>query len=153
MDDIISAVEEVNEQVRTRNLILTELKEHLLQAQQRMKNQVDRHRREVILEVGEMVYLKLRPYKLHSLAKKINEKLSPRFYCPFKILEKIGPVAYRLELPVGACIHSVFHVSQLRKCLLPTTTAQNLPPFLTQDLELQVEPEAVRQTRKLISGK
>lgn len=78
-----------------------------------------------------MVYLKLRPYKLHSLAKKINEKLSPRFYGPFKILEKIGPVAYRLELPVGARIHSVFHVSQLRQCLQPTTPTQDLPPLLT----------------------
>jgi len=118
-----------------------------------MKNQADRHRRELTFEIGEMVYLKLQPYKLRSLAKKINEKLSPRFYGPYKILEKIGPVAYRLELPVGARIHSVFHVSQLRKCLLPTTSAQNLPPFLTQELELQVEPEAVRQIRKLINGK
>lgn len=41
MDDTASAVEEVNEQVRTRNLILTELKNHLVHAQQRMKNQVD----------------------------------------------------------------------------------------------------------------
>jgi len=153
MDDTTSAVQEVNEQVRIRNLILTELKEHLLQAQQRIKNQADRHRRELTFEIAEMVYLKLQPYKLRSLAKKINEKLSPRFYGPYKILEKIGPVAYWLELPVGARIHSVFHVSQLRKCLLPTTPAQNLPPFLTQELELQVEPEAVRQIRKLINGK
>lgn len=153
MDDTTSAVQEVNEQVHTRNLIFTELKEHLLQAQQRIKNQADRHHRELTFEIAEMVYLKLRPYKLRSLAKKINEKLSPRFYGPFQILEKIGPVAYWLELPVRARIHSVFHVSQLRKCLLPTTPAQNLPPFLTQELELQVEPEAVRQIRNLINGK
>ncbi|KAH0773802.1 hypothetical protein KY290_010939 [Solanum tuberosum] len=80
MDDTTSAVEEVNEQVRTKNLILTKLNEHLLQAQQRMKNQADRHRRELTFEIGELVYLKLRAYKLRSLAKKINEKLSPRFY-------------------------------------------------------------------------
>ena len=65
-----------------------------------MKIQVDRHRRELTFEIGELVYLKLRPYKLCSLANKINEKLTPRIYGPYKILENIGSVAYRLKLPV-----------------------------------------------------
>ena len=105
MNDTTFSVEWVNEQGRTRNLILTIHKEHLLQAQQRTNNQDDRHRGELTFEIGEVVYLKLRPYKLRSLAKKINEKLSPHFYGPYKILEKIGSVSYQLELPVGTCIH------------------------------------------------
>ena len=86
----------------------------MLQAQQRTNNQADRHRGELTFEIGEVVYLKLRPYKIRSLSKQINEKLSPCFYGPYKFLEKIGPVAYRLELPVGTRIHLMFHVSQLR---------------------------------------
>ncbi|XP_021991724.1 uncharacterized protein LOC110888508 [Helianthus annuus] len=49
-------------------------------------------------------------------------KLSPRFIGPFKIIERVGKVAYRLELPEELCrIHGMFHVSQLRKCLAEET--------------------------------
>ncbi|GJV90520.1 hypothetical protein Tco_1538333 [Tanacetum coccineum] len=45
-------------------------------------------------------------------------KLAPRFVGPFEIVERIGPVAYRLRLPQElSCIHDVFHVSNLKKCL------------------------------------
>ena len=45
-------------------------------------------------------------------------KLSPQFFGPFKILQKVGPIAYRLELPPHSKIHPVFHVSHLRKHLI-----------------------------------
>ncbi|GJV79500.1 hypothetical protein Tco_1515370 [Tanacetum coccineum] len=45
-------------------------------------------------------------------------KLAPRFVGPFKILERIGPVAYRLRLPEElSSVHDTFHVSNLKKCL------------------------------------
>jgi hypothetical protein len=46
-----------------------------------------------------MVYPKIQPYKLKSLAKRMNQKLSPRFYGPYEIGQKIGAVAYKLKLP------------------------------------------------------
>jgi hypothetical protein len=49
--------------------------------------------------VGDMVYPKIQPYKLKSLAKTMNQKLSPRFYGPYEIEQKIGAVAYKLKLP------------------------------------------------------
>jgi len=69
------------------------------------------------MEVGDTTYIKISPYKLKSLAKKMNEKLSPRYYGPYKIAECIGEVTYRLDLPYTYRIHPVFHVSQLKKNL------------------------------------
>lgn len=49
-------------------------------------------------------------------------KLNPRYIGPFQILERIGPVAYRLELPQELSkVHDVFHVSNLKKCLSDET--------------------------------
>ncbi|EXC06937.1 hypothetical protein L484_007617 [Morus notabilis] len=59
--------------------------------------------------------LKLCPYHQVSLARRRNEKLSPRFYGPFAITARVGPVAYHLCLPKEAAIHPVFHISQLRR--------------------------------------
>ena len=66
--------------VAGRDVVLDELKENLRLAQQRMKLLADKHRRELTFEVGDWVYLKIQPYRLKSLAKKRNEKLSPRFF-------------------------------------------------------------------------
>ena len=94
-----SSVEEVNQLVQERDMMLAEIREQLLKAQNRMQSQADKHRRELELEVGEKVFLKIQPYKLKSLAKRQNQKLSPRYYGPFEVLEKVGSVGYKLLLP------------------------------------------------------
>ena len=103
-----TANQEVESVLLQRDAILAELKCHLHRAQQKMKGRVDSKHQEVQWSVGEFVYVKLRPYRQSSLARRVNEKLSPRFYGPFKILHKIGPVAYKLELPNTARIHLIF---------------------------------------------
>ncbi|CAH9083722.1 unnamed protein product [Cuscuta europaea] len=133
--------------------MLEELKGNLAQAQNLMQQQANKHRREMELTEGDSVYLKIQPYKLQSLAKRINQKLSPRFYGPFQILEKIGPVAYKLKLPENSRIHPVFHVSLLKKALAPTTVCQDLPKCLNEELELQVIPEEVVESRRNQEGK
>ncbi|GKG41244.1 hypothetical protein Tco_0470456, partial [Tanacetum coccineum] len=71
--------------------------------------------------VGDYVLLKVLPWKgVVRFGKK--GKLAPRFVRPFEILEKIGPVTYRLDLPVELNgVRDTFHVSNLKKCLADPT--------------------------------
>ena len=85
--------------------------QHLLCAQDRMKHRIDKGRSERVFSVGDKVFLKLQPYVQSSLMRRANHKLSFRFFGPYKILEKLGLVAYKLELPPSSSIHPVFHVS------------------------------------------
>ena len=123
-----------------RDAILDELKTHLLRAQSKMKVVADAHRRDVQFEEGDMVYLKIQPYRQRSLENCRNEKLAPKYYGPYEVLKKIGAVAYKLKLPSYATIHPVFHVSQLRNAVGATHLPQPLLLQLAADMELQVEP-------------
>jgi hypothetical protein len=60
--------------------------------------------------MGDMVYLKLYPFRHTAFGLQKNLKLTAKYYGPVKILAKIGHAAYRLQLPVSADIHNVFHV-------------------------------------------
>ena len=90
------------------------LRERLAQAHNRMKQMADRGRTPREFQVGEFVLLKLQPYAQNTLVNRPYPKLSFKFFGPFKIVARIGVVAYRLELPENAQIHPVFHVSQLK---------------------------------------
>jgi hypothetical protein len=95
--------------------ILKLLKENLQTAQNRQKISADRHRIERSFEVGDLVFLRLQPYKQSSLKKSGAEKLKPKFYGPYRIMRRVGEVAYNLELPEGSKIHNVFHMSCLKR--------------------------------------
>ena len=147
-----SAVGLLEESLMERDAILDDLRGHLLKAQQRMKQQEDAHRRDVEFKVGEQVYLKLQPYRQSSVARRMNEKLSPRFFGPFEIIQKVGKVAYKLQLPPTAKIHNVFHVSQLKAAIGTSLPPSTIPPQLTSDMVLETEPEAVLGVRNVAHG-
>nr|GEV61677.1 putative mitochondrial protein [Tanacetum cinerariifolium] len=78
----------------------------------------------------------------------LNEKLAPRYFGPFKVLEKIGTVAYWLKLPDTASIHPVFHVSQLKKVVGDEVAETDFPKELTEDMEMRVQPQEVLGVRE-----
>jgi hypothetical protein len=93
------------------------IRNNLKEAQSRQKSYADTRRRELTFVVGDYVYLNVSPMRG---VKRFNQKgkLAPRYVGPFKILERRGEVACRLELPESLVgVHDVFYVSQSNKCL------------------------------------
>ncbi|KAL4018588.1 hypothetical protein IC575_022188 [Cucumis melo] len=127
---------ELETMLKERDLALNAIKENLCTAQNGRKKMADQKRIELKFKVEDEVYLKLRPYRQHSLARKKCEKLAPRYYGPYRIKEEIGKVAYRLELPLEATIHDVFHISQLKLKLGKQQGVQHQHPMLTEEFEL-----------------
>ncbi|TYK23464.1 putative retroelement pol polyprotein [Cucumis melo var. makuwa] len=138
----------VEEMLQERDLVLVSLREHLRLAQEQMKLYADRKRRADEFSVGEYVFLRIRPYRQITVRSRRNEKLAPRFYGPYKIIEKIGPVAYRLQLPENSRIHSLFHVSQLRKMMGQHADSQPTIQFIDENYMWKSEPEEAIEYRK-----
>ena len=89
------------------------IREILKVANDRQKSYADMKRKDIRYEIGEKVFLKVSPWKKGMRFRK-KDKLSPRFIGPHEMIEKVGPVAYRLSLPPDLeKIHNVFHVSML----------------------------------------
>ncbi|GJX36051.1 reverse transcriptase domain-containing protein [Tanacetum coccineum] len=96
---------------------IVQIKNRLLTARSRQKSYADRRLKPLEFEVGDMVLLKVSLWKGDVHCRK-RGKLSPRYIGPFKIVARVCPVAYTLELPEELKgIHSTFHVSNLKKCL------------------------------------
>ena len=112
-----------------------------------MKQQADQHRSERSFDVGDWVFLRLQSYKKMSLkqAKKDN-KLLPKYYGPYKVLQKIGTMAYKLELPASSQVHPIFHVSCLKKVIGENLPVQTIFPELDEEGKFILEPEAVTET-------
>ncbi|GKB94212.1 putative reverse transcriptase domain-containing protein [Tanacetum coccineum] len=100
---------------------ISQIKDRLKAARDRQKSYADKRRKPLEFSVGDHVLLKVSPWKgVIRFGKKGN--LAPRFVGPFQIVEKVGPVAYRLDLPEELNgVHDTFHVSNLKKCLADPT--------------------------------
>lgn len=90
---------------------INHLKHHLHLAQKQMNTQADKRRSGRIFEVGDCVYVKLQPYRQNSLHAQFYHKLSPKYFGPFQVLQKVGAVGYKFVFPGETKIHFAFHVS------------------------------------------
>ncbi|KAA0047134.1 Retrovirus-related Pol polyprotein from transposon 297 family [Cucumis melo var. makuwa] len=143
-----------SELVQTTNVAIQKIRARMLTAQSRQKSYADVRRKDLEFEVGDMVFLKVAPMKgVLRFAKK--GKLSPRFVGPFEILERIGPVAYRLALPPSlVAVHDVFHISMLRKYVTDPTHVVDFEPLqISENLSYEEQPVEVlaREVKKLHS--
>ena len=114
-----------------------------------MKTQADKKRTERHFAVGDKVFLKLQPYAQSSVVRRATHKLAFKYLGPYVVLQKIGSVAYRLELPDTSRIHPVFLVSQLKPCVPPLHKVHTELP--SPDTKLQF-PVQVLQKRTIKRG-
>jgi hypothetical protein len=112
-----------------------------------MKKYADANRSERTFQVGDLVYLKMQPYRETALGLRNALKLTSKCYGPFIVLQKIGSVAYRLQLPPSSQIHDVFHVNQLKKHLGKEAIPNPNLPLVTSSGKVKIAPAAILQHR------
>ncbi|KAI3686136.1 hypothetical protein L1987_79809 [Smallanthus sonchifolius] len=142
----------LEEQFLERDNVLTLLKTNLLKAQSRMKLAADKHRKDVHFLIDDWVYVKLQPYRQGSVRLRRHHKLGRRYFGPYRIIAKIGEVAYKLDLPATTKIHPVFHVSLLRKCIGKPVTQITPLHLVDSTSSLILQPQKVLQTRTVYKG-
>ncbi|GKA56374.1 putative reverse transcriptase domain-containing protein [Tanacetum coccineum] len=147
-DAQLTSLENVHE--TTKKII--QLKKHIQAARDRQKSYADRRCKPLEFEVGDKVMLKVSPWKgVIHFGKR--GKLNPRYITLFKILAKVGTLAYRLELPEQLSrVNSTFHVSNLKKCLVDKPLAIPLDEIQIDDqLNFIEEPVEImdREVKRL----
>ncbi|KAL0539383.1 hypothetical protein IC582_023595 [Cucumis melo] len=132
------------ELVQSTNEAIQKIRSRMHTAQSRQKSYADVRRKDLEFEVGDKVFLKVAPMR-GVLRFARRGKLSPRFVGPFEILERIGPVAYRLALPPSlSTVHDVFHVSMLRKYVSdPSHVVDYEPLEIDENLSYVEQPVEV----------
>ncbi|CAA7017816.1 unnamed protein product [Microthlaspi erraticum] len=95
-----------------------------------MKQTADKKRRHVEFNVGDWVFLRLQPYRQHTIFRRTSKKLSTKYHGPFQVEAIIRYVAYSLSIPEGAKVHHVFHVSLFKKLVgNGDLVMESLPPI------------------------
>ena len=110
-----------------------------------MKQQTDKRMKEREFEIRDQVLLKLQPYRQDSIKKHPHQKLSARYYRPYNVIDRVGKVAYKPDLPLEANIYSTFHVSRLKR--FHGEWPKSLPSLPTIEEQERLEPAAVLERK------
>lgn len=127
----------------SRETVIHLLKDNLLKAQHCMIQQANKHRTDREFQVGDFVFLKMQPFRRNMLTSSSFHKLAARYFGPFEVLRRVGPIAYELRLPQGTQIHPVFHVSLLKRSPRPGAVVSPVLPPVDADGNTTREPLAI----------
>jgi hypothetical protein len=145
----VAAVEEWNQ----RRINMDQLIKGLLEgAWNRMRQVADKRRSERTFFIGDWVFLKLQPYKQGSVMYRKHYKLNLRYYGPYQVLERIGAVAYKLQLPPGSAVHPVFHVSLLRKKVGEVAIVSQALSVVDDEGRVKVYPVTILERKLMKKG-
>jgi hypothetical protein len=111
----MTRVAAVNRKLQDRNIFLTKIRDRLLQAQNLMKAAHDKSHRPLEFVPGDLVWLCLNQRAAVSVRNGPLSKLAPKYYGSYHVRERIGGLAYSLQLLAWARIHDVFHIAFLKK--------------------------------------
>ena len=76
-----------------------------------------------------------------------DNTLAPKYYGPYKVLQRIGSMDYKLELPPYSCVHPVFHVSLLNKVIGDKIPIQTILLEINEEGKIILEPDIILETR------
>ncbi|KAL9462725.1 hypothetical protein AB3S75_000683 [Citrus x aurantiifolia] len=147
-----SPVHEVDQALLSRDELLRQLKQNLKMATNRMKQFADTKRRDVEFKEGDMVFLRLPPYRQTTVFRRAHQKLASKYFGPYPILRRVGQVAYELKLPTGSRVHPVFHVSLLKKYVGEMPQFSTDLPYVDDGGVLVLEPDRIIDVRWLKRG-
>ncbi|MCO5610193.1 hypothetical protein L7F22_064429 [Adiantum nelumboides] len=144
-------IQSVKDFLEDMNDMLKAARESIRSAQDRAKTYANKACRKVTFEKGDFVFLKV-PATSKTMKTGKCDKLSPRYCGPFKILKKLGDVAYKLELPESFQVHPVFHISRLKKSIhgLENVVSPDILVDLIEPPKISCEPKTIlgyRDTR------
>ena len=142
----LSLVNDVDQGSRNRDDLIKQLKANLGVVINRMKQTTYKNRHDVEFELGDLVLLKLQPYRQHTTFRRAHQKLASQFFGPYPVEQRIGKVAYKLHLPEGVRIHPVFHVSLLKKYVGTEPRVTTNLPTIIEEGAVVLEPKRIINT-------
>jgi hypothetical protein len=139
----VSKVQEVYTNITVCEAILCAIKSNLVMSHNCMKQQEYQGHSEHHFVEGDHVFLRLQPYKHTSFKDQHFQKLVPKFYGPYIVLNHVGLVAYQLTLSNYLNIYLVFHVFFLKKVIGTKCQTQTSLPKLDEEGSIWLQPQVV----------